>query len=150
MDCGFGGGGGRDLTVAKTGSGAEGAAATVGSLPLRRSLSLGSAAWAGAAAGTCGPAPCAPEGGGFCLGGGVGTGPPFLDVEGDDFPELEFEEVLNPKEWILRVISFDALSTTPGELTLILSVLLTIVMDPPAYPPPPATAPVTTRRRAVV
>ena len=90
MDCGFGGGGGRDLTVAKTGcSEGEAAATGVGSLPLRRSLSLGSAACADG----CAP-PWAPEGGGggFCLGGGVG--PPFLDVEGeDDFPELEFEEV---------------------------------------------------------
>ena len=90
MDCGFGGGGGRDLTVAKTGcSEGEAAATGVGSLPLRRSLSLGSAACADGSA-----PPCAPEGGGggFCLGGGVG--PPFLDVEGeDDFPELEFEEV---------------------------------------------------------
>ena len=90
MDCGFGGGGGRDLTVAKTGC-SEGEAAAVptgvGSLPLRRSLSLGSAACADG----CAP-PCAPEGGGggFCLGGGVG--PPFLDVEGDNFPpELELD-----------------------------------------------------------
>ena len=31
------------------------------------------------------------------------------------------EDVLKPKEWILRVISLDALSTTPGVLTLILA-----------------------------
>ena len=61
---------------------------------------------------------------------------------------------MNPREWILRVISFDALSTTPGELTLI---LLTIVItlhysdrSPGLVPPPPATPVTTKRRRATV
>ena len=42
--------------------------------------------------------------------------------EGDGDEDLEAEEdldVLNPKEWILLEISFEALSTTPGVLTLI-------------------------------
>ena len=44
----------------------------------------------------------------------------FADGEGDE--DLEAEEdldVLNPKECILLEISFEALSTTPGVLTLI-------------------------------
>ena len=54
------------------------------------------------------------------LGGGVGG--VFLDTDGEeDFELLEDDDVLKPKEWILRVISLDALSTTPGVLTLILA-----------------------------
>ena len=44
----------------------------------------------------------------------LGDGEVDEDLEGED--DLE---VLNPKEWILLEISFEALSTTPGVLTLI-------------------------------
>ena len=46
----------------------------------------------------------------------------FTLGDGDGEDDLELEEdldVLNPKECILLEISFEALSTTPGVLTLI-------------------------------
>ena len=48
----------------------------------------------------------------------------FGDGDGDEDLEAEDDlDVLNPKEWILLEISFEALSTTPGVLTLIAVIL---------------------------